>query len=92
MQPDKDDELQPGEADQSLTPHELIQRHIDHPDEPITDADIRNLKLGGDTIAETTTTASADAAPLPAEEKSAADDLADELEKDNTGMSYQADM
>lgn len=29
----------------TLTPHQLFNHHLLHPDEPITDEDIRNLKI-----------------------------------------------
>jgi len=33
------------EAKPQLTPHQLYNYHIQHPNEPITDEDIRNLKI-----------------------------------------------
>ncbi len=57
----------------SLTPHELVRRHMDNPDEPITDEDMENIDL---TI------------QMPDNTKNEADREADELEGDNTGTAY----
>lgn len=34
-----------GKAKPALTPHEYYNHHLQNPNEPITDEDIRNLKL-----------------------------------------------
>jgi hypothetical protein len=70
-----------------LTPHELVERHMQHPEEPITDANMESLDLE----------ANPDAAPgdeiiLTPEEKKSADELADTIKSDSTGMSYEADV
>ena len=72
----------------SLTPHELVEQHMQHPEEPITDAEIENLDLEVNPDA---------AAPgneiiLTPEEKKCADELADAIDSDSTGMSYDADI
>jgi len=66
----------PENTKQSLTPEELIHRHMLNPDEPITDEDMKNLDVSQQ---------------LTPEAKAEADKEADILEKDNTGMSYTAD-
>ena len=78
----------------SRTPHELIKQHSRHPDEPVTEADLQNLDL--DNNPETTPAQEAsdsdNSIALSDEEKAKADALADQLKKDNTGMSYEADL
>jgi hypothetical protein len=71
----------------SLTPHEIVERHMQHPEEPITDVDMENLDLEvnpeekpGDEII------------LTPEEKKCADELADAIQSDSTDMSYKADI
>jgi len=71
----------------TLTPHELVEQHMQHPDEPITDAEIQNLDLG---VNENAT--SEDEIILTPEEKKNADELADAIDSDSTGMSYEADV
>ncbi len=75
---------------ESLSPRELIHRHSDHPDEPIINENIENLDLT-DSITSTKSNSS-DAVELTSEEKTSADELADNLSDDNTGMSYKADL
>lgn len=72
---------------QSLTPQELVQHHMEHPDEPITDAQMANLdvRTGNDAATGTGTT-------LTEEEQKQADELADAIESDEAGMSYEADV
>ena len=67
-----------------LTPHELMQKHMEHPDEPITDAAMKNIQSG---IVNAT---SPDGVPLTEEQKRQANELAKAIESEGTGMSYQA--
>jgi hypothetical protein len=77
----------PDKATHSLTPHELVERHMQHPDEPISDADIENLDLEVNPNA-----APGDEIILTQEEKKSADELADAIKSDSTGMCYDADL
>jgi len=70
-----------------LTPHELVERHMQHPEEPITDADIENLDLEVNANA-----APGDEIILTPEEKKSADELADAIQSDSTDMCYEADI
>ena len=86
----QNDALQQNESDKKnhlLTPHQLVEQHMQHPDEPITEADINNLNL--DVNTEGTTN---DNSRLTSEEKRNADELADAIESDDTGMAYKADV
>ena len=70
-----------------LTPHELVERHMQHPEEPITEADMKSLDME----------VNPDAAPgdeilLTPQEKRNADELADAIKSDNTGMCYDAEL
>jgi len=71
----------------SYTPHELVERHMQHPEEPITDADMENLDVEPVADAEPQ-----DEIVLTPEEKKNADGLADTIQSDSTGISYQADI
>ncbi len=70
-----------------FTPHELVERHMQHPEEPITDADIENLDLEVNPDAKL-----GDEIVLTPEEKKCADELADDIQSDNAGMSYKSDI
>ena len=70
----------------SFTPHELVQYHMEHPDEPITDADMRNLNL------ELDNPALVNEIVLTPAQKQSADELADAAQSNGTGMSYKADI
>lgn len=72
----------------SFTPHELVKYHMEHPDEPITNEDMENLDLG-DVNTALPTRAEVSLTPM---QKVEADELADNLEKNSTGMSYKADI
>ena len=72
----------------SLTPRELIMRHIENPDIPITDEDIQNLNLGHAGNREADMYVPEAAAQLSEKEKREADELADEMANTNTGTSY----
>ena len=74
----------------ALTPHELVQHHMEHPDELITEEDMNNLILSDETETEKFGTTTGDEVQLSRKEKADADELADEISKDNTGMSYEA--
>ena len=71
----------------SLTPHEIVERHMQHPEEPITDADLENLDLEVNPDAKP-----GDEIILTPEEKKSADELADTIKSDSTGMCYDADL
>jgi hypothetical protein len=70
-----------------LTPHELVEQHMQHPEEPLSDADIKNLDLEVNPDAK-----QGDEIILTPEEKKRADELADAIQSDSTGMSYNADI
>lgn len=72
----------PDKASQPLTPHELVQHHMEHPDEPITNADMESLEIPS----------KGDEVTLTPEEKKNADELADAIQSGGTGMSYKADI
>lgn len=72
---------------QPLTPQELVQHHMEHPDEPITDAQMENLDVGTSTDAATGT-----GTKLTEEEKKKADELAAAIKSDGTDMAYEADV
>lgn len=74
----------------SLTPRELIMRHIKHPEIPITDEDIENLNLGYKGNSSKELYVPANAFRLSGKEKREADELADSLRKNGTGLSYKA--
>jgi hypothetical protein len=85
--PDNTTEQNPPDTkNQPLTPHELVQQHMEHPDEPITDAEMENLDL------ETNDGSTEDEVKLTPAEKQRADELADAIQSDSTGMSYEADI
>jgi len=69
------------------SPHELVEQHMQHPEEPITDAEMENLDLEVNPNA-----APGDEIILTPEEKKSADELADAIESDSTDMSYEADI
>lgn len=71
----------------SLTPHQLVTRHMQHPEEPITDADMENMNLEVNPDG-----TSYDEISLTAEEKKSADELADAIASDSTDTAYKADM
>jgi len=77
----------PEKVTQPLTPHELVEQHMQHPEEPITNADIENLDLEVNPNA-----TPKDEIILTPEEKKNADELADAAQSDSTGMSYEADI
>jgi len=77
----------PDKANQSLTPHELVQHHMEHPDEPISDAEMESLHTDNNENA-----SNGDEVTLTPEEKKNADELADAIESGGTGMSYEADI
>ena len=58
-----------------LTPHELVQRHMENPDEPITDEDINNLDISNQ---------------LPPDKKIEADEDAELLKKYNNDNLYNS--
>ena len=85
IEPGKPEETS-SNTNKSFTPHELVEYHMQHPDEPITDADMENLDLSLDE------NPSIDEIKLTPEEKKNADELADAIKSDSTGMSYRADI
>ena len=60
---------------------------MQHPEVPISDADMDNLDLEVNPDAKPT-----DEIILTPEEKKCADELADAIKSDSTGMSYNADV
>lgn len=93
MENDQSNTAKPsGNKKPSLTPRELIKRHMEYPDSPITDDDMNNLKLSDDEGFSSIQPAQEDATQLSDEEKIKADKMANELGKDNAGMSYKADI
>jgi hypothetical protein len=77
----------PDNTTHHFTPHELVEQHMQHPAEPITDADVENLDLK----------VNPDASPgdeiiLTPEEKKSADEFADAIKSGSTGMCYDADL
>lgn len=75
-----------------LTPRELIKRHMEHPENPITDEDMNNLKLSDADESQPTDITDSDGIILTKKEKDVADNFADELNDANTGTSYKADL
>lgn len=74
------------DSTQPLTPEQLVQRHMEHPDEPITDKDMQNLQSGVQNAT------SPNGVALTDEQKAEAAELAKAIESDGTGMSYDASL
>ena len=83
-------ELLPGDDHKSLTPHQVIQRHSEHPEQPITDADMNNMKLSDEPDTVAGNASGDDPVVLSQKEKDVADNMAHQLNQPNTGMAYKA--